>query len=135
MTNLQDVQAALITKLKAATTVTTLLKDPKEIREIEWVGSVYTFPNIRVRVMSFQRKDSDCNIFNVTASILIFGEDSSSKLTNTIASAVFDLLDRNSLTSATVKSVTRMSAVQVGADYLSEAGLWQSEVNLAFQVT
>ena len=93
MITLPDVQASIITKLKAAASITSLLTDVKEIREVEWVGSVFSYPNIRVRVESFDRVTADCNIFNVSVNIYVFGENSSSKLTNTIASAIFNLLD------------------------------------------
>jgi hypothetical protein len=131
---LQDIQAALIAKLKAATSVTFLITDgAKEIRELEWVGSVFTYPNVRVRVESFSRIDADCDKFNVTASVYVFGENASSKTCNTIASAIFDLVDTHTLKDNTVSPVTRIKATQFGADYIPDAGVWRAEVKLTFQ--
>ena len=133
MITLPDVQASIITKLKAAASITSLLTDVKEIREVEWVGSVFSYPNIRVRVESFDRVTADCNIFNVSVNIYVFGENSSSKLTNTIASAIFNLLDTKQLKDSVVTPVTRIKARQFGADYIPDAGVWRSEVRLNFQ--
>ena len=94
-TTLTDVQAAIIAKLKATPSVTSLLSDPKEIREIEWVGSTFTYPNIRVRVAEFERKNPDCDIFIVKANIFVFGENASSKTCNVIANEIYK--DRKSV--------------------------------------
>lgn len=131
---LPDVQEAIITKLKSST-IPSMLLDPKDIREVEWVGSVYKFPNVRVRVESFERRDADCDIFVVMASVLVNGEDASSKLTNTIASEIYNLLDRKTIISTKFKNATRIKARQIGANYLPEEGIWQSEVTLMFQVS
>lgn len=131
---LPEVQASIITKLKAST-IPALLTDPKDIREFEWVGSVYKFPNIRVRVENFERKDADCEVFIVSCSVIISGEDASSKLTNVIASEVFNLFDTKTMKGTTFQTAGRIKAKQVGATYIPEAGLWQSEVMLMFQVS
>lgn len=134
-TTLTDVQAAIIAKLKATPSVTSLLSDPKEIREIEWVGSTFTYPNIRVRVAEFERKNPDCDIFIVKANIFVFGENASSKTCNVIANEIYNLMDRKTITGTNVKSVTRIQAKQFGADYIPESGVWKSEVNLIFHAT
>jgi len=130
---LPDVQASLITKLKAATAVTSLLGGSTEIRELEWLGDKFVYPNVRVRVETFQRRDADCDIFNVVANVYVFGEDASSKRTNTIASAIYNLLDRTQLKDSVVTPVTRIKAVQYGADYIPDSGVWRAEIRLNFQ--
>lgn len=132
---LTDVQAALISKLKTTPSITSLLPDPKEVREIEWVGSVFTYPNIRVRGAEFERKNPDCDIFIVKMNIFIFGENASSKTCNLIANEVYNLLDRKTITGSNFKCATRIQAKQFGADYIPESGVWRSEVNLIFQVS
>lgn len=135
ITSLVDVQIGLIASLKSSTTIVSYLPDPKEIREIEWVGEKFSYPNIRVRVQEYQRKDADCDIFNVVASILVFGEDASSMMTNTIASEIFNFMDKKSIKSSMMNTVTRIRATQYGAIYVEEQGVWRSEVKLQFQVS
>lgn len=134
MTTLVDVKASLITKLKASTSVVALLNDPLEIRELEWQGTNFSYPNIRVRVTEFVRQipNADCQLYNVIASIYVFGEDASSLLTDKIASEVFTLLDTKSFSVGTTK-LTGIKAKQFGAAWVEESGTWRSEVELRFQ--
>ena len=83
---LNAVQQALITRLKAATLVTNLLPDKLDIREVEWQGTDFGYPNIRVRVEKFQRHQMlpECNLFDVEAIIFVFAEDASSMIVNSI---------------------------------------------------
>ena len=46
------IQAALISKLLANITITAELDDAEEIRENEWQGTAFSYPNIRVRIIS-----------------------------------------------------------------------------------
>lgn len=135
MTTLTEVQALLVSKIKGEATITSRLKDAAEIREIEWVGIPLSYPVIRVRVAEFERTNPDCDVFQVKANVLVFGEDASSKLCNTIGSLLYNFFDRKYISSPTIKSVVRVHAKQFGADYLPEDGLWKSEVSLIFQVT
>lgn len=135
MTTLEDVQASLIILLKSSSAILARLSDPKEIREIEWRGAKFSYPNIRVRVNEFQRKDADCDIFNVSASVLVFGETASSLTINSIASEIFNFLDRKNIRSAMVNTVTRIRAKQFGAEFVEESSAWRSEILLQFQVS
>lgn len=136
MTTLVDTKAALITKLKTNTAILALLTDPLEIRELEWQGTKFSYPNIRLRVESFKREtaNSSCNLFNAIANIYVFAEDASSLLCDRIASEIFNQLDTKSFSVGTTK-FTGIKATQHGAMWVEESGSWRSEVNLNFQVS
>ena len=57
MTTLNDVQAAIIKKIKSSAQITSMLGKPDDVREIWWQGKELTMPNIRVRVDQWRRRD------------------------------------------------------------------------------
>lgn len=84
------VQAAIILFLKSKIAITSLLVDnagvahPDEIREVEWQGDTFAYPNIRVDLgtQTDAIEETNCNISNITFSILVFSELYSSKEAN-----------------------------------------------------
>lgn len=136
MTSVVNIKSALITKIKSFSSVLTLLTDPLEIRELEWQGTKFNYPNVRVRVSEFQRNtpNSTCSLFDVVAVIHIFGEDASSMLTDKIADEIFSALDTKSF-SVGITKLTGIKAKQFGAAWIQESGAWQSIVELRFQAS
>lgn len=136
--HLEDVQAALIAKIKANTTTTALLANANEVRELEWVASKFLYPNIRVRVADFERQAPDCDIFDCLASVFVFADDASSLKTNQIASTVYDLLDTKNFSITVGTQLVRfgkIKAKQLGARWIEGSGVWQSEVTMSFRVS
>lgn len=134
--HLNDVQKDLIAKLKSAPSVTGLLANPLDIREVEWQGTNFGYPNIRVRVDEFERheKSPTCGLFDVAARILIFADDASSMLVNDVGSAIFDLLDTVSF-SGSVAKLQGVHVAQAGAGWAEEGGAWQGSLSLTFRAS
>lgn len=91
----ETVQTAIIAKLKSTPTITTVLGGPNEIRELQWQGDEFTYPNIRVDLESnnfaFDEQER-CNLQYVEFSIYIFSEERSSKQCSQIKTIVENAL-------------------------------------------
>lgn len=118
-----DIQKALITRLKADSGVTTLLNGDAEIREGQWQGRTFTYPNIRVAIgAQVPRTEMEpCTWMIVSFQILCMSEERSSAEADQLASAVNNALHDSSwdvaddgfrfhkIRSAGLQSATRMS--------------------------
>jgi hypothetical protein len=139
MTNLVLVKQALITRLKAESTVTSLLTNgATEVRELEWQGTVFKYPCVRVRVEEFQRHTpgSDCKLFDVSAIVYVFADDATSLKTDLIATAINDVLDTKSFSDVpTTTKFVGIKTKQVGAAWATDGGVWSANVQLTFQVS
>ena len=88
-----EIQAALISKLLANTTVTDELDDAEEIRENEWQGTAFSYPNIRVRMISNDPlENTPCTQTKISAGFQVFSEDASSQEADTIAGIIMNAL-------------------------------------------
>ncbi len=84
-----EIQAALVAKLKAETTVLAGLSDTDEIREDQWQGTEFSYPAIRVRVISnVPLKNSNCDQTNLNVGFQVFSEDASSMQADEIAGII-----------------------------------------------
>lgn len=94
------VQAAIVAHLKSKTALTSTLANANEIRENQWQGNDFAYPNVRV-AMGEQNDlvaGSDCNVSVQSFSILCFSENPSSKEADTIVGLVKDVLRNISIT-------------------------------------
>lgn len=92
-----QIQAALVAKLKATPAIYSLLHTPdfptgtpNEIREDQWQGDEFEYPNIRVRMIG-STPDGDtaeCNRSMFTASIMVFSQEYSSFEPDNIAGII-----------------------------------------------
>ena len=88
-----EIQAALISKLLANTTVIAELDDAEEIRENEWQGTAFSYPNIRVRMISNDPlENTSCTQTKVSIGFQVFSEDASSQQADTIAGIIMNAL-------------------------------------------
>jgi hypothetical protein len=95
-----QVQSAWITRLKANTTVLAELDDNDEIREDFWQGDKFTYPNIRVRVISnTPQAGRDCNLHDIVISTMVFSEEPSSQQADRIAGIIMTELHDRQFTS------------------------------------
>jgi len=85
-----DIQKAIIAKLKATAAVTTLLGGDTEVREQQWQGRTFTYPNIRVAIgqQSDMTEMEQCEWSAVSFIVWCMSEDRSSFEADNIASAV-----------------------------------------------
>lgn len=89
-----EAQAAIIAYLKSKTAITDLLTaGATEIREDTWQGDVFTYPNIRVRLIDNIPQDGrDCNLHRVIFSCMAFSEEYSSLQADQIAGIIVETL-------------------------------------------
>ena len=84
-----QIQAAWIDYLKSKADILAELTDNDEIREDEWAGTKFTYPNIRVRLISNTPEEGrDCNLHSVTISTMAFSEEASSQQADRIAGII-----------------------------------------------
>ena len=82
------IQSAIVAYLKSQATVLAELPDDNEIREDQWQGSTFTYPNIRVRLISNIPLENNCDGSTVVMSILAFSEEASSHEADRIAGII-----------------------------------------------
>ena len=84
-----EIQAALLVKLKAEATILAELSDTDEIRENQWQGTEFSYPAIRIRMISNNPlKNSDCDQTNISVGFQVFSEDASSMQADEIAGII-----------------------------------------------
>ena len=84
-----EIQAALLVKLKAEATILAELSDTDEIRENQWQGTEFSYPAIRIRMVSNNPlKNSDCDQTNISVGFQVFSEDASSMQADEIAGII-----------------------------------------------
>lgn len=82
-----QIQAALIDKLQATSDITDRVSSA-EIREDQWAGAGFSYPNIRVQLRPSTPVDGICSGQSFDASILVFSESSSSLEADQIAGII-----------------------------------------------
>jgi hypothetical protein len=136
MIGIVDTQTALVQWLKANASIVALVPATYgvEVRELEWKGDKFLFPNIRVRVDSIVPEMSNCSKGMFNGRIWVFSEEHSSLECNTIGGVILEQLHGKSMnvviTSKTVKFLG-ITGTQLGADFNLETKLWVSIINLS----
>lgn len=129
------VQAAIITKLKSLTPLVTVAST--EIRELEWQGDTFTYPNIRVELetneWAFDEQEK-CLLQYVEFSIYCFSEQRSSKECSQIKSAVINALGGIGFTSGLVK-FSRLRLVDNVPAVREDERTWRSQVKFGSRVS
>lgn len=130
------VKGVLLGYLKSISAVTNFLitegSSASEIREINWKGTDFEYPAIRLRIIRNEPDSSDCDRSNIVASWLVFTEDQSSanadKLSGIIAS-YFESKQFSSSLQGSDYSVSLGRITLVPAFSVGEL-VWRSEVIL-----
>ena len=97
-----DIQAGLIAKLKASTTIVALLVSGTSIKEDQWQGTTFVYPAVRVD-LGMQLPRANCDGAEVTFSILCYSEDASSQEADELAGTVNEQLHRKAFTSSSIR--------------------------------
>lgn len=108
MIGINDIQAAVIAKLKADALVVAKVSSSAEIREDQWQGILHSYPAIRVAVGSITELQiqNNCDIWRIDFSVIVFSEEASSYECNEIAKVVAESLHKKSFTYATIVFTT-----------------------------
>ena len=91
------IQEGIITELKSLSAITALVTNSLgdyEIRETEWRGTVFEYPNIRVEMEQVPSIEG-CGYGEIDFTIKVFSESSSSKECSNIAGIVFQTVPRS----------------------------------------
>lgn len=101
-----QIQAALVAYLKANATIVASLvgyeSSSAEIREDQWKGTEFIYPNVRVRMISnnpIDNSNDDCDIANVSVSFMVFTDYQSSLEADEIAGIISNILHKRQFTS------------------------------------
>lgn len=129
-----QIQAALIANLKTRTAIASALviinteNTINEIREDEWKGREFEYPNIRVRMLPYSPvgdSPDTCNGVRFSASIMVFSEESSSYEADYICGIIASDTHGRSFTQDNIYMMLRVTTVipAVAAD----KRVWRSE--------
>ena len=128
-----ELQATIIAYLKSISVIYSLLiteDNPTgllEIREDQWQGDNFRYPNIRVRMISNSPfGDSDqCDASSFSASVMAYSEDASSQEADKIAGIISTSLNAKSFIQGSVSMFLRTTSLipAVRSDTLT----WRSE--------
>lgn len=95
-----QIQAAIISYFKGKTNITDqLAAGATEIREDQWQSTDFTYPHIRVRLLSLEPLDDGCEHYRVRFSGLTFSEESSSQQADRIAGIIANEIHNKSFMS------------------------------------
>ena len=128
----ETVQANIITYLKSKTVVTSLLSTgAQEIREAEWQGEDFSYPNIRIGV-DFMPAIEGCGPDDADITIDSFSAEKSSKQASHISAALKALLHKHPFQ---VGGMTFSTVVvrRVGRPERTIYG-WMSQIDLFVQI-
>ena len=104
-----------------------------EVREKQWQGTQFTYPNIRVR-MIFQKPSLDnCDWADLQVSVQCYSEMASSQESETIELAVANLLDKKTISSNGIKIYSIHCAGMIDANRIDER-IWVAEVMFTAKV-
>ena len=110
-----QVQAGLVSYLKGKSDVTDELVTPAnltgadEIREDHWEGTEFTYPNIRVRLISNVPVDDGCQLSKVAVSFMCNSEDYSSQEADRISGIINNTLHGKSFSSNGIAFSARLT--------------------------
>lgn len=117
----------LISILKNNSVITDLLPSSDEIRELNWKGTNFEYPNIRVQVESVSLDDTGC-FANYTASISVFSEKASSEQCDTICGTIMsEINNTRRIVSGTAISMRVVSIIPARAE---NDVLWRSQLTI-----
>jgi len=96
-----QVREAIIDVLEANATIMALLSDANEVREANWGGMEFTYPNYRVRINSITPFEGCYQ--NLDASVYCFSEEKSSQEAEEMAGTVSNELHEDSFTQDSIR--------------------------------
>lgn len=127
-----QIQSALIAYLKATTTLTDVVT-AAEIRENQWQGTEYIYPNVRVKLNDNRPAEVNCDVSNCMFSILIFSQLDSSIQAEQIAGIIDVALHAHSFSSNNIRfSLWRMNIIPA---IRIDTRTWRSEIQFRGTLT
>jgi hypothetical protein len=129
-----QIQEAIVSYLKTKSDITDELKDgADEIREDEWQGRDFTYANVRVRLISNEPQQMQCDLHSVLFSCMAFSEEASSQQADRIAGIINNTLHDQSFQSNNISFNARTTSL-VPAIRIDER-TWRAETILEASVS
>ena len=128
-----EIQAAIVLYLKNLSDITDELLDNDEIREDQWQSKNFTYPNIRVRLISNTPDLAQCNLHSVLLSNMVFSEEYSSEQADRIAGIIGITLHERSFVSNGIAFT--MTVTDLVPAIRSDAQTWRSEAIMNAKVS
>jgi hypothetical protein len=119
-----DMRSSLVAWLKANSAIVATLKDPLEIRELDWQGEKFTYPNIRVTCAGIFRECWN----DVNGTISYFSEQKSSKQALVAQGIIARQLHLNNFTQGNIRFFSAI--VSSLPDAVQVDGIWRADVIL-----
>lgn len=121
-----QLQASLISILKSLTNITDEVTSD-EIRENEWQGTQFTYPNIRIRLISNTPLSGEtCGFRIIEVGFQVHSESSSSLESDRIAGIINDEMQGKARTANNITFSLRLTNLMPA--FRSDAQTWRSEV-------
>lgn len=131
MSDVNTVQANFIAWLKTQSSLVNLLANSSEIRETEWQGTDFHYPNVRVSTaITLQRCPPD----TLDITVIVFDEEKSSKRTNQIIGIITGLVQGKSFSYNTSKFVG-LDVGRVDKADRGDENIWQATINITGMVS
>ncbi|MHA2405077.1 MAG: hypothetical protein ACXADH_18945 [Candidatus Kariarchaeaceae archaeon] len=121
-----EVRTSIVANMKANATITALLSDTDEVREFNWKGTEFSYPNYRVRINTLPPVD-DC-YQEMEVSIFCFSEQASSQQAEEMAGTVANEYHDKGFTQSGI-TFSHLKADIIPA-IQQDAKTWRSEVIL-----
>ena len=123
-----EVRAALIIAVLNNANIIAELDDVAEVRQFNWKGTEFSYPNIRVEIVRVPPDPNRNCGQSFNGSIYVYSEESSSTQADTIAGIIANEYDDKNLSSNGI-FFTNIRAIPIGAIAQSER-IWRSEIQL-----
>lgn len=133
------IQASLIAKIKSLSAITSLLTDANEVRELQWQGDAFTYPNIRLDLESndwaFDEQER-CLLQYCEFSVYAFTEDRSSKKCSQIKSAILTAMSGLGFSNSTYGvKFSRLRLIDNVPAVRESERIWRSQVKFGSRIS
>lgn len=130
MITVNQIQADFIAYLKTKVSITSLVP-AVEIRETEWQGTEFTYPNIRVAV---DLSPNQCAPHDVKIQVIGSSEQKSSKQVNSIIAVVVDIIQEKSFKYQSTQFIG-MKVRNIPKADRDENNIWATDIEIDGLVT
>lgn len=128
-----EIQASLVARLKANTTIVALLNSSDDIKEVQSQSREFNYPAVRVRLFSTVPVAKAGCANQVEVGILVFSEQGSSYEADRITGIIGNELHDSSFVSSSL--AFHLSVTNLIHAYRRDERTWQAEVILRGTVT
>lgn len=131
--SLEVAQEAIVSHLKSKTTLTNVV-GVNEVREYQWQGLDFTYPNVRVQLLPFSPSKDGCLYQDISFNVLCFSEQASSLESSQIAGIITTILHDTAFTSNNV-AFNQCMVRSITPPYRQDTNTWRSTVLVVSRIS